>query len=370
MIRRSLIILSLCSAVLCAFVGFLSHRAIEESKQLQSSSIELSCSELLKTAPENSTGVQLNDYVLGRHVAGIDIDGDQRWDQGAIPLFPKQRQQFKYGYCAVIVCFKGLPDEAAVDQALIDSVVEADFWPNRQELDPDIYSRLATKYRHMDFSNSRVLYLGYEKSESGVGEDQPQAGYAGWRWCGRFGVDHFCSRYDISDSQESGISATEEEARADSQQSWFASIGRRTGIHRWRAGPRQINARSLTCIAYSSSKLSKLVGTASPASSDAASPGSAESPSPILELSSSTGWPRKSAGMIAGITLPTAGPTFNGSWRNPHITIKYAMGNASMAPNAILINSAGEFFEVELWERLDDRRRLTRGAESSRATFS
>ncbi len=170
MIRRSLIILSLCSAVLCAFIGFLSYRAIEESKQLQSSSIELSCSDLLKTAPETSTGVQLNDFVLGRHVAGIDLDGDQQWDQGAIPLFPKQRQPFKYGYRAVILCFKGLPDEAAVDQALIGSAVEADFWPGRQELDPAIYSRLAVKYRHMDFDNSRVLFLGFEKANPVLGK--------------------------------------------------------------------------------------------------------------------------------------------------------------------------------------------------------
>ncbi|MEL7497164.1 MAG: hypothetical protein AAFN77_06100 [Planctomycetota bacterium] len=171
MIRKSLIVLSLCCAVLCAFIGYMSQRAIEESERVSTSSFDLDCERLLDQAPVASTEIVLSDFIVGKKFATMDIDGDYQWDVTGVLLFPKKKQSTRYGYRAVIVSCKGIPDEATLNEKLLSEPesLTVDFWPTR-ELEPSIHSQLAMKYRNLDFARSRVVYLGYERENPILGE--------------------------------------------------------------------------------------------------------------------------------------------------------------------------------------------------------
>ena len=52
MTGRLLFPLCLCCVVLCAFIGYMSKRAIEEAKQVATEVVELECGALLKEPPK------------------------------------------------------------------------------------------------------------------------------------------------------------------------------------------------------------------------------------------------------------------------------------------------------------------------------
>jgi len=89
MTSRLIFPLCLCCAVLCAFVGYMSKRAIKEAEQVTTAVVELDCGMFLEKRPKESTGVLLSDYVFVNRVAAIDTDDDEKWDDVAVALFPK-----------------------------------------------------------------------------------------------------------------------------------------------------------------------------------------------------------------------------------------------------------------------------------------
>lgn len=166
MICRSLIVLSLCCAILCAFIGFLSYRAMEESDQVSTNSTDLTCREILEASPKETTQVVVSNFIVGKRKTTIDYDGDGKWDLIGVPLFPAEKQNTKYGYKALIVCCKSVPTEAEFEALWKDSAegLTLDYWPERQELDPYLHSGLAQNYLNLDFSKSRIAFYGYERT--------------------------------------------------------------------------------------------------------------------------------------------------------------------------------------------------------------
>lgn len=178
MIRRSLIVLSLCTAVLCAFVGYLSHRAIEQSKKVASSSIDLACVQLMDKPPIEATEVVLSEFKIGKHFAKIDLDGDSNWDLVGVAVFPKEKQKQSYAYRAVILFCKGIPDETAYEEVFGDAELDklvVDYWPSRQDLDKGVYAQLATNYRSLDFSKAPIAFYGYERTNPVFSETTKKA---------------------------------------------------------------------------------------------------------------------------------------------------------------------------------------------------
>lgn len=158
----------------------MSHRAIEESEQIQTESVELLCQELLDKTPRETTEVVIKNFKVGKKIAHFDFDGDEKWDLVGIPIFPIEKQKQAFAYRSVIVCCKGIPDQAAFDEIFNEeglAELAFDFWPQRQELDANIHSRLATMYRSMDFARSPVVYFGFERVNPLLGETSLRLSY-------------------------------------------------------------------------------------------------------------------------------------------------------------------------------------------------
>jgi hypothetical protein len=179
MIRRVLIPLSLCCAVLCAFIGYLSHRAIEESKQVASNVQEFGCRQLIDKKPRKSTGVVIQDFIYLDRYAALDFDGDDKWDEVAVPVFPNQKQASKAAYQSVIVWFKDVPNQEALQEALKTDKIRADYWVAKQNLDEHLKSQLAIKFKHMDFENSPVVLVGFAQANPLLGPATLKFSYVG-----------------------------------------------------------------------------------------------------------------------------------------------------------------------------------------------
>lgn len=177
MLGRLLIPLSLCCVVLCAFVGFLSKRAIKETKQISTEIVELNCGSLIEKRPRNSTGVLLKDYCFVDRVAGIDSDGDEKWNLVAVPLFAKEAFKSKAKYTSVIACFRDVPDWETLKQRLETNELKVNYRVSDQVLDSNLYVLLAKKFKNMDFRNSPVVTVGYGESNPVLGEKSLKLSY-------------------------------------------------------------------------------------------------------------------------------------------------------------------------------------------------
>ena len=177
MIGRLLFPICICCAVLCAFVGYLSKRAIKEAEQIATEVVELDCGSLLEKRPQESTGVLLSNFAFLDRVAAIDIDGDEKWEEVAVPLFPKEGFTSKAAYTAVIACFRDVPDLAALKQRLADNELKVNYHAGKQELDSHFHSVLAKKLANMDFKNSPVVTVGYGESNPVLGEKSLKMSY-------------------------------------------------------------------------------------------------------------------------------------------------------------------------------------------------
>lgn len=177
MIRRVLIPLCLCCAILCAFIGYVSQKAIEESKNVKSNAEVVQCQALIEDRPVESVGVVIQDFITVDRFAKLDFDNDDQWDEVAIPLFPSQKPKSKATYQAVIVCFRGVSDRAALEKALVGKEVQAEYWASRQKLDDHLKTQLARSFINMDFENSPVVYVGYSTTNPLLGAKSLQLSY-------------------------------------------------------------------------------------------------------------------------------------------------------------------------------------------------
>ena len=170
MIRQAITLLSLCAAVLCAFVAYISYQSLQESKKSVAPVEPVSARKFLESPPVDQTQVTLTDFVLGKHLGYLDNDGDKKWDIVCIPLFPNTKNKIGSGYRAVMACFKDVPNQSELDEVLAKREINASFLPLRQDLDVAIHSQLAQKYKHMDFPHSPVLFSGFDTANPLLGE--------------------------------------------------------------------------------------------------------------------------------------------------------------------------------------------------------
>lgn len=170
MIRKVIILFSLCCVVLCAFVGYLSYDVTQESAKADAVAKPATCDEVLKTPLMQTTRVMLTGFAPGKHLASRDYDGDSQWESLCVPLFPRKHQKIGHGYCAVLVCFKNVPTREALDTLLESGELDVNFWPERQNLERAIHSQLAQKYKNMDLAKSPVLYYGFDVNNPVLGE--------------------------------------------------------------------------------------------------------------------------------------------------------------------------------------------------------
>ena len=86
-----------------------------------------------------------------------------------MPFFPGGLRSLTKNYRAVIVCFADVPDRKVLDERIRTGRLDADFWYYSQTLDNKTYNRMASFYRSMDFDRSIVLYTGFPRQQSLVG---------------------------------------------------------------------------------------------------------------------------------------------------------------------------------------------------------
>ena len=161
---------------MCAVVGFLSKRAINDAAQISSEPFELSCEKLIKSPLEKSSRVLLSDFVFTDRIATIDYEGDGKWEEVAIPLFPPNGLNSKASYSSVIVCFRDVPDLETLHQRLASNELQANYWVHDQSLHRGLLPQLAVKFENMDFRNSPVVTVGYKK-ENPLGETSLRYSY-------------------------------------------------------------------------------------------------------------------------------------------------------------------------------------------------
>lgn len=170
MVRKIIIMLCLCCVILCAFVGYLSKTAIEDSQVRQGPGVATSCGEILNQRPTSTARLLVTEFVPGKHFASLDFDNDGKWEQLCVPFFSPKFPAAKHSYRAVLICFRELPDREAFKAFVASGEIDADFWPLRQKLDVALHSQLAQQYKNMDFANSPVLYCGFESANPVLGE--------------------------------------------------------------------------------------------------------------------------------------------------------------------------------------------------------
>jgi hypothetical protein len=175
MIRKAIILLSLCCAVLCAFVGYLSYNVTQESKKAVGEGVPKTCEQVLKSPLSETSRIKLTDFAPGKHIAQVDNDLDNQWDRLCVPFFPRKHQKVGYGYCAVLVCFKDVKTREALDALIENGELDINFWPERQQLDRAIHSQLAQQYRNLDLAHSPVLYYGFDAANPVLGESSMYA---------------------------------------------------------------------------------------------------------------------------------------------------------------------------------------------------
>ena len=169
MFRRAAILLSLCFAILCAFVGYLSYQATQEAEKIETVQEMTSCDKVIESPPVEFSPVVLGNYRIGKRIVHLDLDDDGQWDQICVPFFP-EKQEIKYGYRAVLVCFEDVADEAAFREIATQGEFETTYWPTRQKVDPYFHAQLAEQYRHLDFANSPILHYGFASANPLLGE--------------------------------------------------------------------------------------------------------------------------------------------------------------------------------------------------------
>ncbi len=162
MIRILFIILSICCTVLCAFVAFLSDQAVESRAKQPLRPTTVSCCDLLDNTPTGIAHYQLVDFEPGKYFAKRDANDDGVWEFVSVPFFPDHWDRLQRNYPAAVVCFKNVANRAALSAIVEQGEIEVRYWPNRQTLDSDIHSRLASKYKSMDFSRCVVLHAGFD----------------------------------------------------------------------------------------------------------------------------------------------------------------------------------------------------------------
>jgi len=164
--RLIIILLCLCSVVVCAFIAYLGYQQQIEDTSIKDSPPQFSCSELLEEIPHDLSGLTLTEFRPGKHFVTDDNDRDGAWERVLIPVFPADTKSLKPNYRSIILSISDAANKEVLFEKMESSALEAEYWFTSQKLDPVSYSRMAEQYSSMDFNRSIVLHCGYPKSDN------------------------------------------------------------------------------------------------------------------------------------------------------------------------------------------------------------
>lgn len=170
MIRKIVILLSVCCVILCGFVGYLSYTETLNSEMASGVAVTLTCSEVLEKPPNDMARVRLTKFVPGKFIALVDREQDAVWELVGVPFFPPTAGKVGHGYSAVLVCFKNIRTQADFERLMKTGALDTNYWASRQKLDPALHSQLSRDYKNLDIANSTVLHSGFELQNPVLGE--------------------------------------------------------------------------------------------------------------------------------------------------------------------------------------------------------
>jgi hypothetical protein len=170
MIRKIVILLSVCCVILCGFVGYLSFAETLNSERSSGVAVSLTCAEVLERRPADMTRVRLIKFVPGKFTAFVDREQDQNWELACVPFFPPTAGKVGHGYSAVLVCFKNIRSQADFERLMKTGELDTNYWARRQSLDRALHSQLLRDYKNLDIANSTILYSGFELQNPVLGE--------------------------------------------------------------------------------------------------------------------------------------------------------------------------------------------------------
>lgn len=182
--RKFAILLSICLAVLCAFVYRFATQSLSELSSEGDQATIVSCEQLLKKWPSDNYHLRLTNYQRGKQVVAYDRDQDGNWEKVYVPLFPAHLTTVGNNYNSVIVYFDDVKNEVELDERLSAEALDTQLWYTQQTLPVATHSEMAQHYRLMDFSRCVVLQGGFQPPNKKIATYAVLGSYLGLIACG------------------------------------------------------------------------------------------------------------------------------------------------------------------------------------------
>ena len=168
--RVIVILLCLCSTVVCAFLAYMAFQTDDGDQIENQSPAEISCSDLLERIPKGLHRLTLTDFTPGPEFVSYDDDQNGEWERVFVPLFSVPLKELKQNYRAAIVCIADVTNEEQLNEKIDAGNLVAEYWYSSQSLDSRTYNQMAEHYNSMNFDRSIILYAGYPPSKGIFGD--------------------------------------------------------------------------------------------------------------------------------------------------------------------------------------------------------
>ena len=160
MLRFLPIILGGCVAIVSALIAAIGILALADYERLSDEPFEISCKNMLTLIPNETFRFRLKDWNYGKSVYPVPVRDDGQWESVYVCLFPKQIKRLHRNYAAVVVRMDGVRGAEELKEIFASGKLDVYYKPTDQEFDPNLYSRMAQKYRSMSFTHCVQVHCG------------------------------------------------------------------------------------------------------------------------------------------------------------------------------------------------------------------
>lgn len=168
MIRFFAIVLFFGLAIASGAAGYFAHMQEKQKPIEPEVAVEfepMTAFDLIDDAPREDKAIQLTDFFYGRLPIGISLDDNKKdWEEVYIPLFAKSNRVQRHNAVCVIYRTDELRNKEDASEFFENIVLDGFYSTYQQELPGYAFSKLAQKYKSLDYSN--CVLLSNKKPES------------------------------------------------------------------------------------------------------------------------------------------------------------------------------------------------------------
>lgn len=160
MLRFLPIILGGCVAIVSALIAAIGILALADYERLSAEPFEISCKNMLTMVPNETYRFRLTDWKHGKNVYPVPVRDDGEWESVYVCLFPKELKKLRNNYSAVVVRMDGVTGTKELKELFSTGELDVFYKPAKQEIETNLYSRMAQKYRSMTFEDCVQVHCG------------------------------------------------------------------------------------------------------------------------------------------------------------------------------------------------------------------